>query len=780
MKCLSKNAIKVVCLVACLFTVNAMASKTIRIGIVSDGNSTWSQSVRAQLDQQLNELGGTDFNFLVNDNVLVSDWSQGLAKQHLNTHLDDSNIDMIVTIGLISSDATAELTTRKPVFASTVIDPINQGFKISTQGASQTQNLHFLVANVDAVAEIKRFQKAINANKVGVLTDSVLTTELPFLKAFLSEVSTDAPIQIISIDPSKQNVQSIVDTLPNDIDGLFVLPQQRLSLQRYQSLIIELASRNIKTFSTLGRIDVEKGFLMGVSLIPSANRLARQLAIDIRDVALGRNTSDLTVSFEIKDRLVLNMQTAREIDFDPSFTLLAEAEVINELPESGRVLTLFNAIDESLKRNLDIAIANEDFLSVEQDTRIAKSALRPQVSAYGEWQNNDRDLVSNGGPTRTTSAGLSLSQSLYSETNIATYTSSKYLQAAQAASFNRTKLDVIEQTAIAYLNVLTAKTEKDIQQDNLKLTIANLERAKFRYRVGSANRSEVLRFETELGSDKQSVSNTQRDYQKALIALNQILHRPIDDVFITQEPGIDSPKIFGDERLAKFLTSNKQLRIFGGFLTEKSLSNAPELVSLKNEILAQERTLLAANRKRYVPNVDLTADVNRILDDGGAQFPTEYDNDWSVGVNFSWTLYQGNKINAQQSQEKSQLRRLKFLYKQQADTIETNTRSAIAEAGASRQNIDFANSAAQAALGTLDLVADSYVRGQSSYIDLIDAQTAYLTARLSAANNLYVHLLDLITVQRAIGFFDFYVTPSDENQWFQELYEYTNKNRMTP
>ena len=52
---------------------------------------------------------------------------------------------------------------------------------------------------------------------------------------------------------------------------------------------------------------------------------------------------------------------------------------------------------------------------------------------------------------------------------------------------------------------------------------------------------------------------------------------------------------------------------------------------------------------------------------------------------------------------------------------------------------------------------------------LIDAQNAALVAQLSSANASYQFLLDLMEVQRAIGFFDFFVDPAEKEAWFQRL-----------
>ena len=148
-------------------------------------------------------------------------------------------------------------------------------------------------------------------------------------------------------------------------------------------------------------------------------------------------------------------------------------------------------------------------------------------------------------------------------------------------------------------------------------------------------------------------------------------------------------------------------------------------------------------------------------------------------MQFSWTLYQGSKISAERSQSELQVNQLQFQRYQLVDQIEAQTRNAVVEAAASKINITFSIDSTLAAEKTLDLVTDSYVRGTSSYIDLIDAQSSYLNAKLASSNAMYTHLQDLIAVQRAIGFFDFYVVPEKAQQWFTQLENFAAQEGTT-
>ena len=760
----------VVVFLSVLTASHATIAQTINIALVNDGDSAWTQSLIQNVERELNAMADDEFEFeFTAPDTYNLNWDPSQATTTIDRALADNSADIVIALGVLASAPLGDYAPKKPVIAALVIDPVQQGFPVSEFTSSGVENLHYLSPTVDLVNEVARFQEVTQATHITVIADDVIFEAVPAIRSRLSELaqSQEAKISVLRVNQPAD----ALTTLPSGTDAVFALPLVRATAPQMQTLIKGLQTRGIPSFTMMGEPIVRQGFVMGRRLVPTPESLARQLAIDVRDIVLGRSAGDLPVTMNIQDRWVVNAKAARSARFDVPFDLIINARLINEDTPGTTVVTLEQAVGRALKSNLGLAIAQEDFYLAEEDTRIARSALLPQLSGQAAWEALDRDL-SGTGPRRSTDVGLSFSQSLYSETNHSEYTASRFLRDGEAAALEATRLDTIEDTTVAYINVLLAQTELDIQRDNLNLTRANLERAEFRYSVGATDRSEVHRFETQLGNDQQAVASAYSQRELALFELNRVLRQPIMDPVRTARPGLTDPKIFGDPRLQAYLRGPAQIERFGRFLADQSLKNSPELVSIQAQIQAQERLALAAKRKRYVPDLDLISGVNRVIDDHDALVDRDYDNDWSVGLQLTLPLYQGSRIAAERRQAESELTRLKLILQQQADLVETAALSALSEATASRLTIDFAKASADAAQRTLSLVTDSYVRGASSYIDLIDAQSAYLTARLTSSNADFQHLKDMIELQRTIGFFDFYVSAAEEDAWFDALSEF--------
>lgn len=746
----------------------AIAQTPVDIGVLTDGRSTRTDEILRLMKDELQSLAGTEFDIRYPERLQRSgNWSADTLEASLERMLVSGDADVIVTLGIIGSSLTAKLKPSTPIIAPFVIDANLQGFPVAESGTSGVRNLHYLSSNRNILAEIERFQAATGARHLAIVAEPRVLSAIPAAQQSIGRIAERLDIVYTAV-PAGDRAATIVAAIPADADGVFILPLLRLPASERQALIDGINARHLPSYSAVGRSAVEQGVLMGTALMAPADRMARQLAVDIRDVLLGRAAGDLPIAFDVGGRLVLNLRTAKEIDFSPPFEVLFEADLLHREDESGRQLTLDTVVSEALQRNLSYAVAQEELLSAGQSTRVARSGLLPQLSAGVSAQAFDRDLVG-AGATRTSSAGISLSQTLYSEPARANYHIAQRLEAAQAAALDGVRLDIVQQAAQAYLNVLVTKTQLNIQRDNLKVTRANLERAQFRFDVGATDRSEVHRFETALGGNRQDVANAQALYLQTMNQLNRILQRPIEEPFRTAEPGLTDPKVFGDARLATFITDPRKARIFRNFLVQESLANAPELVLVNEQIAAQERSLLAAKRARYVPDIVLASNLDRVIDDSGAQTPLSHDEDWSAGVQFTLPLYQGSRLDADKQQTRIELKRLELLKRQFTDQLETTARAAVHQTAASRTSIGFANDAAEAAAKTLSMVTDAYTRGTAGDVDLIDAQNAALVAQLSSANATYQFLLDLMDVQRAIGFFDFFVDPAEKEAWFQRL-----------
>ena len=91
------------------------------------------------------------------------------------------------------------------------------------------------------------------------------------------------------------------------------------------------------------------------------------------------------------------------------------------------------------------------------------------------------------------------------------------------------RLDVALRASTAFLNVLRAATLERVARENLELTESNLELARRRERLGVSSPAERYRWESEIATDRSDVIAAINRTDAARVALNQVLHRPLEE-----------------------------------------------------------------------------------------------------------------------------------------------------------------------------------------------------------------------------------------------------------
>jgi outer membrane protein len=293
-----------------------------------------------------------------------------------------------------------------------------------------------------------------------------------------------------------------------------------------------------------------------------------------------------------------------------------------------------------------------------------------------------------------------------------------------------------------------------------------------------------VRWENQIANDRRRVIDAFAQTRQAEIALNRVLHSPLEAAFRTEEPMLDDPQLLSSfARIFPYVDNPRFFEIFRDYMVQEGLETAPELRLSDAQIRAQERQLTADRRAFWLPSFALRANVATFdrsgtgsdpstIDLGGGQTITlSQDNDWSweVGASASLPLFTGFGRVARENRSREELAQLRLEREATAERIATRIRTSLYQSGASFANIDLAREAARAAVRNYDLVLDGYREGVVSILDVLDAQTEALNASLDAANSVYLYLIDLMNVQRSVGQFDFFLSEAGRREWFSKL-----------
>jgi len=149
---------------------------------------------------------------------------------------------------------------------------------------------------------------------------------------------------------------------------------------------------------------------------------------------------------------------------------------------------------------------------------------------------------------------------------------------------------------------------------------------------------------------------------------------------------------------------------------------------------------------------------------------------WNIGMQASLPLFTGLRRSSQYQQATLSLERIRFERSNLELLLDQRIRSSMQNVGASFANIQLSRDASEAAVKNFALVQDAYSKGLASVIRLIDAQNASINSQQLAANAGYEFVIDLLTVQRAVGEFKILSTQDERDAYFDRLAEYMNSH----
>ena len=790
----------------CAAQVGGSASgKPYRIGIVVDGPWERNTELQSLLQAGIQEVTGKDARVVFPPEAfLVGDWTLAGVRALDDRLLKDPQIDMVLGMGLITSQ---DLATRgplpKPVIAPIIVDIDRQHVPLR-DGKSGVKNLSYLVYPQTFERDLKFFQEVIPIRKLVNVSSQVYDNVLPPARLSMEELGRRLGLEVTELHLNF-SADEVLDNLPKDADAVFLEPTLHLPPAEFHKLVRGFIDRRLPSFSFFGEGEVRQGIMASANpdLLP---RLVRRIAMNVQRILDGEEPGNLSVAFTPGKRLTFNLGTAYAVGVSPKWDVLLEAELVqvDTVVPGGILMTLPEAIRRFSEENLDVQAGMQEVNAGSANVATARSTLLPKIDVNATGLQIDKDRAQAGGlPERSGTWDVSASQLLLSEPAMANVSIQSSLQESRIQQLRITRFNMIVEGSALYVNYLRARKIFYILLENLKLTRTNLELARVRQTTGAAGQEEALRWEVEIANLRKAAMDAQSQMNQALFALKQALNIPLLYQLNVAEVSLDDPSlIISDKELLSYLDDPLSFELLIDFLTSEGASLAPESRQLDAVIDAQERSLTSARLEYFVPTISAFGKYSNRFSQStvtspfqlpslssapppgtpgeaflyqvlGALSPALPDNrDWSVGLQLSFNFFNGFATNAAVEQTSANLERYRIQKKAVSDKVALRIRVEMEKAKASHFSIEQARREQEAARKTLDIVTESYSRGGVSILSLLDAQNSALRADQVAANARYDFLFDYVSLQRAIGRFDVLMTQEDREGMLKRLKDY--------
>ena len=768
-----KSCLRISFLVLLLGATSVGAQQRFVIAVVEDGPAdrlSWQgETIKNEL------LTLTEREFDIEFRTVRGDWTRHSIEAAANRAYLDDQVDMVLVTGFVANQILATRASYpKPTFLPIIIDT---GLFVSppTDGRSGIPNLNYISTYADFTTDLETLARITPYEDVVLMVDEVLSSSIPGLRQRAQAASEAAGINLIQVAHDGVN-HDLMERVPPEADAVFVAGLARMPDAVFDELVAAVNEAGLPSYSFAGVRDVERGLLVTNSEPRDVARQARLNALNMQAVMIGGRAEDQAIDAPNKDRLTINMATARQIGLSPSFDVLSEAVLLNQDAElAGDQIGLVEIARMAIAQNQDLLAESYGVRAGVEEIARARAGLLPQLNASVTNTTRKESASVSAGlfPERSNDAAISIDQLIYSDAASANLTIQKELQKTRLASLDQFRLDVVQAATTSYYTVLNARSQLRVQDNNLAVTRANLELAQDRVRLGMSTASDLYRWQAEVARARIGVLNARAALNQSWDTLNRILHRPPGSRIALREAGFNEPFVMTRKEFDGLIRSQADYATFSSFYIRQALSQAPELEQLDAQIAAKRRELKSEQRSYWLPTFSVGAQLTENLNQSGAGVSSgEGLSDWNVGIRATLPLFSGGERRANVSRASYELRQLQALRTSTAERVEETVRIQLHAAQAKYVNIDLTQEAAEASKKNFDLVSDAYASGTVNVIELLDAQEASFNASAAAADSLYDFLITIMALQRAVGAND-YLLPAAQRDALAERFRQT-------
>jgi outer membrane protein len=327
--------------------------------------------------------------------------------------------------------------------------------------------------------------------------------------------------------------------------------------------------------------------------------------------------------------------------------------------------------------------------------------------------------------------GINMSQTLWNFQAFSQLKEANFQAAAAEATFRSAQQNLLLRVAQAYFAILSATDQLATNRVERDAFGTLLSQARTRQQTGVGPRSDVDQAQAFYDATEQSVIDAQNALDDANLALTEIVGPHAESIApLRQEIPMTSPEpASADEWVVAARRENFDVRT----------------AELKME--AAERDI-SAQRGRGLPSFSLTGSSSKLSQDqvlGGNQSLD------TIGVSFSWPLFQGGAVASAVRQSRALHRQASATYDSAQRDAERQTRAAYRGIVTGIQRIGAAHRAVDSGHGAVEASRRNVEFGTGTEFDLLNAQNNYYAAVRAYSQSRYDYLTSVLTLKQQAG-----------------------------
>lgn len=349
---------------------------------------------------------------------------------------------------------------------------------------------------------------------------------------------------------------------------------------------------------------------------------------------------------------------------------------------------------------------------------------------FRDFQNPDR--INHLTPRTNFQTKLQIEQPVYTGGRLSAGMDQARLGAkAQAQAKERVRQEVIFDVVRTYYGVLLAQRGEHVAKEAVKTVAAHVQTAENLYRAGVVVKSDVLSAQVALAKTREQAIIAGNQVKLAKAALNHYMGVEQSTEYAIQGDLNYVPVFFGLADLIK-----------------EALAERPDLQQVIFGTEATRRGIDFA-RAGYYPTVGVMA--NYAFDDSGPKDLFSDGRSYSLAAMANWTVFDGFITKAQVERATLQTKKMEAVQERVRSGIALQVRQAYLALDAARKRIEVTRKAVSQAQESQRIIHNRYQAGVTTMVEVLDADTALLGARLAAVQARYDHNLAQVQLDFALG-----------------------------
>ena len=404
---------------------------------------------------------------------------------------------------------------------------------------------------------------------------------------------------------------------------------------------------------------------------------------------------------------------------------------------SALAVTLYDALNQTYKNNIQLNAERENIKASEEDINISKADYKPSLTLSGSKSLEETNKLTNqsGGDASVNdvdpfTTSIKLEQTILDYGRDLTYEKNLIGLDLAKAKLIKKEQDILHSAIEAYTNLILAREKLNINKKNLNLLKRQVETDKIRLDRGQITITDLSQSESSLAGAKAQFAQAKSDLLIGKLNYENIIGK------------IEDPNIL--KKNSNAIVSIPKSLIDAINLSKK---NNPDIKIAKLNLIQSEKDL-AISESDLKPTASLS--LERSYTDDFSSTYSEKEKD-ILKATVSWPFYSGGKKRYKINKNSNLTSRKRLLLEDSVRTNDTKVASAWSNLESSKSFLNSVIVQVRAAQIANEGIAAEYERGSRTTLDVIQSNSLLLSAQISLANSQRNYLLAQYNLLKAVG-----------------------------